>query len=347
MAGNRDHFVPRLLLRGFASRNSGKEIYTWVQRKDEKPFETNIINAAVGKAFYEFDGHTDIDAEITKLESKFAVSIQSLRQAETNTVIDDESIPELVVHLSIRTKHLRDSILGASDYVLKALIDFMATPSNLMAMVSKQMREDPKFLEQCLEQPLRELGLKKKQKRMALSFLKEISISHLESSMAEAGLLISTLGQQLEGKMHEAAKQGQLQALARDLVPEPRVAEYRKLEWHLLPLSGGSLILGDSGPFARVEQDFKPLPDKDDVLRAIYLPIGDRHLLAGVADESQLDLEPQEINDAAASCAMEFIVGSTKELVERHATLIGRRGFILSEDELNLLAQEVFSELVD
>jgi hypothetical protein len=49
MAGKRQHFIPQFIQSGFASHVSGDEIYTWVYRKEAKPFNTNIIKMLVLK----------------------------------------------------------------------------------------------------------------------------------------------------------------------------------------------------------------------------------------------------------------------------------------------------------
>jgi hypothetical protein len=51
MSGERQHFLPRFLLRGFDSRTDGREMYTWVFRREREPFEPNIINVGVSKEF--------------------------------------------------------------------------------------------------------------------------------------------------------------------------------------------------------------------------------------------------------------------------------------------------------
>jgi len=44
MAGIRQHILPRFLLKGFASKVVGQEVFTWVYREEGKFFESNIIN---------------------------------------------------------------------------------------------------------------------------------------------------------------------------------------------------------------------------------------------------------------------------------------------------------------
>jgi hypothetical protein len=52
MAGDRQHILPRFLLKGFASRIEGEKIYTWVYPRNSPPVEANIRKVGVEKHFY-------------------------------------------------------------------------------------------------------------------------------------------------------------------------------------------------------------------------------------------------------------------------------------------------------
>ncbi len=51
MAGDRHHYIPQFLQRGFSSHSSGKQFFTWVYRKESKPYNPNIINSGVKQSF--------------------------------------------------------------------------------------------------------------------------------------------------------------------------------------------------------------------------------------------------------------------------------------------------------
>src|SRR5438105_4323424 len=126
MAGRRHHTIPRFLLKGFASSLRGKEVYVWLYRKDAAGVETNINNVGVERDFYGRTEETDLDARMTHLETNvFSGLIDELRASRTNDddAIYDERIPELVVHLSVRTRQLRDSVSNAMDSMLRSIGD--------------------------------------------------------------------------------------------------------------------------------------------------------------------------------------------------------------------------------
>jgi len=85
MAGIRHHILARFLLKGFASKVSGDQTFTWVYRKEGKVFESNIINVAVERYFYGKEGELSVDDEITEIEKTFAPLLSSLRIEEDGT----------------------------------------------------------------------------------------------------------------------------------------------------------------------------------------------------------------------------------------------------------------------
>ena len=102
----RQHVLPRFLMKGFASRTEGKEIYTLVYRTEVKPFEANITKVGVEKYFYGKEGELSVDDEITELEGKYAPLIDELRNIQGNIEITDQRTPDLITYLVIRTKHV-------------------------------------------------------------------------------------------------------------------------------------------------------------------------------------------------------------------------------------------------
>ena len=110
-------------MKGFASRTEGKEIYTLVYRTEVKPFEANITKVGVEKYFYGKEGELSVDDEITELEGKYAPLIDELRDIQGKVEITDQRIPDLITHLVIRTKYVRDSFRGSFKLLTSLIIN--------------------------------------------------------------------------------------------------------------------------------------------------------------------------------------------------------------------------------
>ena len=332
MSGARQHVLPRFLLRGFQSRISGDQVYTWVQRKGKPALESNILKVLVGKNFYE-GGQEDVDQDITTLENRFAPVIMPLREERASTTVSRSEIPELIVHLSIRTKNIRDCLIDSTDYLFKVLIAHLGNPENLRAKASQACRDNVEYLR-------KRTGLSKKQLE-ELPDLDQRFIEAFENNMKQRLNDMKLFTEHLEKTMKDA----HVTVLSEGLVPEPGMDLYKKHKWHLIVQESPSFVLGDAGPIHQVGQDFKAFPDKDDIIAKIYLPIGDRHLLAGTIGHSTPSVDPEEVNNGQAACARECIVGSSQAIVARYENVIGSRAFLLSDEDLRKIVQEGLSGL--
>ena len=61
MTGTRQHFLPRVLLKGFASRMVKDQTYSLVFQNNKEPYEANITRIAVEKEFYTDSVDVDVD----------------------------------------------------------------------------------------------------------------------------------------------------------------------------------------------------------------------------------------------------------------------------------------------
>ena len=138
MAGKRQHFMPRFLQQGFASRVKNDETYTWVFRKGALPFEANITKVGVESEFYNENEDTEADDLITKDEAtKFAGLVRAIRDGEPSS-LSDPRLPQLIAHLEIRTRHLRQNFVRMSDIAGSWLFNFMSSDSDGFADLLKR-----------------------------------------------------------------------------------------------------------------------------------------------------------------------------------------------------------------
>jgi hypothetical protein len=84
MAGKRHHIIPRFLMKGFASRVDGENIFTWVYRKKSNPFEANTKNINIENYFYGKENENAYaDDKITLLEkNKLSPLVNELRDSK-------------------------------------------------------------------------------------------------------------------------------------------------------------------------------------------------------------------------------------------------------------------------
>ena len=248
MAGKRQHYLPRFLLKGFLDRTSSNQDSTWVVRQGREPFKANIVNVGVSKKFYESSETKGIDDELTEREGEFAPSLDVLRSRSQSLEIKDPLIPDFVCHLQIRTKHLRDSLVESTDFLFREMMDFMEDPVNLHSLFRTYLKNNPQFLKQMCDEALQGQRMSRVQRQQFSRYVQDWAFSYVDSNINEATNLFSQFRQVLEPQLREAAVKGQLGALAKAVVPEPRAAVYRGLSWTLVVIKDEGLILGDCGP---------------------------------------------------------------------------------------------------
>jgi hypothetical protein len=158
MSGMRQHFIPRFLQEGFASHKTGDEVFTWVYRKDRPPFNTNIINVGVEGLFYTDEEGTTADDLITKEEGPLSIMVQELRNSNPGG-ISDPRVPELIAHLDIRTRHIRQAVMLTGSYGFSRILDFVGDQDFFVSFLERRLQNDPSMLRESVLKELLQKGL--------------------------------------------------------------------------------------------------------------------------------------------------------------------------------------------
>jgi hypothetical protein len=111
MAGKRQHYIPRLLQRGFLHDPKEEAERTWLHRRDTEPKLVGIRDVGVEDWFYSRnpDGlKPTLDEAITEFEGDLSATVNSFRAMSHKASVDAVLAAECVVHLVMRTNHLRN-----------------------------------------------------------------------------------------------------------------------------------------------------------------------------------------------------------------------------------------------
>ncbi len=130
MAGKRQHYVPRLLQRGFLDDPTDDAERTWLHRPGTAARLVGIRDVGVENWFYSrksTDGTSTLDDAITDYERDLAKNVRTLRDAAPGTGIDAALAAETVVHFVLRAAHLRrimsSGITSATDEIAALFTD--------------------------------------------------------------------------------------------------------------------------------------------------------------------------------------------------------------------------------
>lgn len=351
MAGVRQHILPRFLLKGFASKLDGQEVFTWVCRKGGNVFEANIKNVAVEKHFYTGAGEINVDGEITEIERGFALLLDELRQKDHGFEVTNPSLPEFVGHLSSRTKHLRDSFIDMAGAMTSILSDYLADERNVRTWMLDYFKRHPEVVRKSVDDAILKMQLPRYQRRAFRQRLQKMIsperlMTQMDGDIPQYALMFSILGPTLLQRLPAIVKGGHIQALAKSLIAEPRVETYRQVKW-LVCKASEPLILGDVGCLFDIvgEGKLRSVGGITEDIRMAYLPIASDCLLVGSVTDGIPELDFKLINKSFVSYSRDFFV--CRQLSEETLNLhkfLGKDSQIFSESELRLIIKEVISE---
>jgi hypothetical protein len=343
MAGNRQHILPRFLLKGFASRIDGDKIFTWVYRKGTKPFQTTIENVSVEKHFYGKQGGLNADDEITKLETGYAYLIDEIRNAQDSTEITGTKLTEFIAHLVVRTKHVREFFRNSADYMIGQLETYLAEPANFRRLLLR----NPDLIREELGKLLNGFNLPSEQKEILVGLVEHVGPMIVDEQMPEVQTMLHDLMVQVKPHIAKAVNDGHIKALASSPAPEPRSENYRTLKW-FVKQTEENLLLGDFGCLFEIDSEnrFKSFNDNDDKILTIYLPVSSHTLILGTASSNTRDLNVSQINSATARCSCEYFVCSAPtDDREVLAASIGVCSELLTRNEMDTLMSEILADL--
>ncbi|MNS61804.1 hypothetical protein D3C72_948420 [compost metagenome] len=137
MSGKKQHFIPQVLLRGFARETRGNH-RLWVHHRDRGTFESNVQDVAASRFFYSGpraeNAPATLDDRITAYEDQLAKHLATLRRAPPGPVADDNLAREVVSHLAFRTAATRDLVSEAM-LTTQRLKGWMTTPTAMLAFI--------------------------------------------------------------------------------------------------------------------------------------------------------------------------------------------------------------------
>lgn len=345
MAGKRQHFVPQFLQRGFASHVIGDEAFTWVHRKGAQPFNTNVKNAGVEGFFYSVGQGTELDDSITDFEGEFNSLISDIRSGASHVTADALRIAQLLAHLEMRTRHLRQSFLETGTHLLDELMKFASDEEAFGRYFRRAIQRDPSLMQDAMAKEMRKYGIP----MQYLPQVIEISEPLLEKMLPKTLSQISEVAKQfrslLPGMLKEAAKSGHIKALLGTLAPESKVNRFVGLQFKVLESVGSSLALGDSVVLFQVagERTFRPFFEGKDELVAVYLPLRPQQVLVG--SNASFELDPARLRREIARCSLEHFVAC--EAPPEHSDLlplIGENAHLLSIDQIEEMVHELIHD---
>jgi len=343
MDSKRQHTLPRFLLRGFSSRQSKPEFYTWVYRNNVEAFETNITNVGVTKDFYTEDKDYTVDKSITIIENQFAQELEKFRNYKSTQTIVSNIISSFVSHLEIRSRHLRYSFLEVSEDLIDIFFERFRDPDIRNEFFLKMIEDDPSILKRGVDQNLRGRNVSQRQREF---YYKEAQ-RNIDKMLPLMSPLINSYMKLLKSKIKkglpDSLKDGHIRALKINVIPEIRKEYYDQLKWFVYVFDEDDLILGDSGLVFKIDSQrkYKTYLEKKDELICIYIPMSSTHLIIGNKHLNIEKIEQMQLNEDIASCSHEFFIANKHaSSFDEMISIIGTNSELITSEEIEIIFRE-------
>jgi Protein of unknown function (DUF4238) len=348
MAGTRHHQVPQFLMRGFASRiipkKKGDTVLVWLYRKNAAPREVSTVDIGVEDKFYQH-GELNVDPEITDIEGRFAECLNELRHCGDGYRITDLTFLEFVVHLTSRTKHVRDSFVISGGFLVDGLFRYLADNwrDYFQRYFAKNRREIASRLENHTDKENASPYEKAIARRLVYSLTPKQMVRLIEQTN-NYELVFPLLRDHLAARLNDLVKQAHIKALLDNLVSEPRIEHFQKFRWSVRR-SPEPLILGDVCCLFDIDSRFKSLGGVQENIQRMYVPISsDCVIVASVTDELPT-VDAVELNEASARVSRDyFICKERSPEMNRLQALLGTDSEILTKAEREQIMNEIIDE---
>lgn len=310
MSGKRQHYVPRLLQRGFLNDPADGAERTWLHRRGASPRLVSIRDVGVEDWFYSRkspDGTPTLDDTITELERDLGASIRALRASPPGLSIDAGEAARTVVHLVMRTAHLRRVFSAGLTYTTKEIESLFTDPDRLGGMVGVTGPAPASFILEAIRDSVAELVPRDipapLAERLVTFELRELSEDVIEQTITVLGPIFPQLLDGVAGMVRDAHNS----ILATSLESNAWIRALAGFEWTVE--AGVDLILPDAVAIG-CEDDCRftaLLFTKAADVRAVAMPVSsDRILIGQVPGRDPIDIGRFNIQ-AAASCETFFI----------------------------------------
>lgn len=337
MPGNRptrrQHFIPRLLLKGFAKRVS-QEFVAYEFRHGLSPQRKNIRQIGFANKFY---GDTDLEDKLAIRESDYATLLDNLRKGQNNDY-NKQLIDELINHLLIRTQNLRRGLEEFGNRTLamtsKAIVE-SELGSKFHKNIVEKIKTDPRIQTMVAAVPA---SKRQEFRRLLEQAAESPQLWQATTHQMKQGLSSVDLG--------KGARSAQLQALSSEAPYKTRIELMQPFRWAVFRYSPNSFLLGDLGPIGRQDaiSEWKHLIAFEGITE-VCLPISHDTILVGNAVANPAQLDPASVNLAAAELSRDFFVAHDNSPHESdYRNRLGKRSELVSSDEMESWLREEFGK---
>lgn len=311
MAGRRQHFIPRMLLRGFADAKEQVRVTHRVRGS----FLASIGNVALERDFFGPPGSGTVDEVVSSEENKIKAILETVRSARG--AVDSESAATLVSHMTSRVRSIR-TYMEETGKVALAEIDRRLQDEALMReAILREIRKAPssvsKELDETLERQYGKTALKQFKRTPAYKQMLNAAMAQLEASIMSSSFseitdrfrgMLATLGDSMGATVFRAHGK----VLLAGPTPTARVKTLSAFSYETAERDG--IVLSDSIAWCvRKGDHLAPIFTLEDDIDNIYMPVSSSIVLVGRSRGSRAEIPTaNELQGSAFRVSEAFVV---------------------------------------
>ena len=244
----------------------------------------------------------------------------------------------------MRTSNFRKSFLSAGDYLVTRILEELSNEEFLKQLLIRRIKKDPTILKSEIEKAISQNGIPKIFHCPITKLIQFLAPSLIRRNFSSVAPLIQHLQSNLPELLKNATKSGHIRALKKSVSPKIRIDRYKDMNFEIIEIPEGNLILGDSIVFYNTEEKgYSTFLDKDQTLNEVFLPINSNKILMGFSKE--LTTQVCSLNEIIAQCSLEFFIAKDESPSNNLLkTEIGKKAEIISPDEIEDVLFESMQE---
>jgi hypothetical protein len=321
VSGPNEHFLPRLIQRGFLLQGVGEFTFQVTsQMAGKRPIRK------VGSADYFNSGSKSgkaIDDELGKFENKIGPTFEKWRNS-SGEIVPAEVASETILRFAIRGSYIRENFIDLLGVGFERLLAPFMSEKTVRKKILKEITDEKSDTRLKIRKNLIQQGrlgqvLIESEKLCVDLMIEQINLT-VTNNMAEFRKFFPILDDMMPYMMKKAHRN----VLAVDLNDTTRSKKLLAMDWRIAKIKNSEFILpdcvaivvpqsGPCGPLFLWERD---------VPHCVVMPISNENLLIG----GQVSLiDPSTLNAQLASCATTFYISSSAEQSTGLSGLIGKK----------------------
>lgn len=311
MTGKRQHHVPRFLQRGFLYNGNDRAEQTWLHRRGVKARLVGIHNIGVEGWFYSgesTDGSSTLDDFITEQERDLSVTVERMRQLRPEAVVEAGTAARCVVHLVMRTNHIRSLTLDGVESAADEVQSLFGDPDRLAKMLGLDTGEPSPLFIDAVQKATARFEFADPSPSVTAGVLFDLIRQHRDLFLRQAPSAVAQVFSDVRRDLGQAISDAHNNVLPRALdEPSGWISRLSTFRWNVEAAPG--LILPDAVALAAAA-DGRLVPvvlTNAKTIDAVVMPISTTRILVGIyPDRLPLDLTRFNMH-AAAACTAFFI----------------------------------------